>query len=256
MAPRTVVRAIAALTLALALAGCDGAEPAPLAPSLELTVQQAPSIFTINSTGDEPDPNLGQAADDRLCDVDLGQAGEQCTLRAAIENAIETTRDAEYHFDLGAGVHTIQVGSSGEGPLPSLLGRAVIDGSTGGSTLVELDGSQAGVGRRRPPAPGRRQHRAQAGDQPILVTRHPRRGHAAPRRRRPRHRGQPHRHQQRRQQRHGERRARRVHRGHTRQHRAAQRDLREHGRRGPRAGTRPRHDGRLDQRRARPGDPR
>jgi CSLREA domain-containing protein len=41
------------------------------------------ATFTVNSTGDQSDANVG----DSKCDVDLGAAGNQCTLRAAIEEA-------------------------------------------------------------------------------------------------------------------------------------------------------------------------
>jgi CSLREA domain-containing protein len=144
MRARTLARTVTAAVLL----GCESSRP-PAAPTLDLTVlpAQAARIFVINSTGDESDPNVGvPGMDDGVCDVDLGVSGAQCTLRAAIENAIETTRDAEFSFDLGTGTPTIQVGSSGLGPLPPLLGRVVIDGKTGGADLVELDGGMAGPG--------------------------------------------------------------------------------------------------------------
>jgi Right handed beta helix region/FG-GAP-like repeat len=98
--------------------------------------------FVINSSGDQSDPNLGLATDDHLCDVDLGTSGEQCTLRAALENAIATTRDAQFTFDL-AGESVIAIGSR----LPPLLGVVTIDGTLGGAiTRVTLDGSGAGSG--------------------------------------------------------------------------------------------------------------
>jgi parallel beta-helix repeat protein len=97
--------------------------------------------FVINSAGDESDPNLGTATDDGLCDVNLGTPGEQCTLRAALENAIATTRDAQFTFDLGV-ASTIQITS----PLPPLLGVVTMDGTlTGAITRVTLDGSSAGT---------------------------------------------------------------------------------------------------------------
>jgi parallel beta-helix repeat protein len=97
--------------------------------------------FVINSSGDQSDPNLGLASDDHLCDVDLAMPGEQCTLRAALENALATTRDAQFTFDLVDS--TIAIGSR----LPPLLGVVTIDGTlTGAITRVTLDGSGAGAG--------------------------------------------------------------------------------------------------------------
>ena len=42
--------------------------------------------FTVNMTSDESDPNAGNIGDDGACDVDPTKPGDQCTLRAAIEN--------------------------------------------------------------------------------------------------------------------------------------------------------------------------
>jgi len=61
------------LTALLALLGAL-ATPAPLALAVPLTL-------TVNSAGDEPDASTA----DNRCDVDLVAAGDQCTLRAAIQ---------------------------------------------------------------------------------------------------------------------------------------------------------------------------
>jgi parallel beta-helix repeat protein len=110
----------------------------------EVTVLASPvtRTFVITSTGDQSDPNLGGPSDDGLCDVELATPGEQCTLRAALEIALATTRDAAFTFDLGT-ESEIRVGSR----LPSLLGVVSIDGRlTGAISRVTLDGSGAGAG--------------------------------------------------------------------------------------------------------------
>jgi CSLREA domain-containing protein len=96
------------------------------------------TIFVVNSVADDPDdvPGDGQCA----------TAGAACTLRAAIEEGFELTRDLRIEFALGSGTPTIQVGSSGLRGLPTLFGLVVIDGSSGGADRVELDGSMAGPG--------------------------------------------------------------------------------------------------------------
>lgn len=48
-----------------------------------LTAQAFAADFTVNLTTDQHDASVG----DNVCDVDLASAGEQCTLRAAIEQA-------------------------------------------------------------------------------------------------------------------------------------------------------------------------
>jgi hypothetical protein len=64
-------------------------------------------------------------------------------LRAALENAIQTTREAQFTFDIPA-ESTIRITS----PLPPLLGMVTMDGMIPGGvvTRVSLDGSAAGNG--------------------------------------------------------------------------------------------------------------
>ncbi len=109
-------------------------------------------LYTVNSTADEPDASAG----DNLCDVDTSTPGEQCTLRAAIQdaNANATTVPDLIDFNIpGSGVKTISPGSS----LPVITEPVIIDGYTqpGASenTLavgndavlrIRLDGSNAG----------------------------------------------------------------------------------------------------------------
>jgi len=82
-------------------------------------------ILTVNMTSDESDANTGVTS----CDVDAGTAGEQCTLRAAIEqaNATPNTDPDLIHFDIpGPGVHRIAPTDY----LPEISSRVNIDGYT------------------------------------------------------------------------------------------------------------------------------
>ncbi|MDQ4126355.1 MAG: CSLREA domain-containing protein, partial [Actinomycetota bacterium] len=87
--------------------------------------------FTVNSTGDQADANL----ENSLCDVDLAVTGNQCTLRAAIEEANDTPNGTlngipvnnVIRFNIaGGGVQTIQPLSE----LPAITDAVTIDGYT------------------------------------------------------------------------------------------------------------------------------
>ena len=81
----------------------------------------AATIFTVNSTGDAGDANTT----DNICDSDAGTTGEQCTLRAAIQQANATSGADEIHFSIpGPGVHTITPSSL----LPAITEAVTIDG--------------------------------------------------------------------------------------------------------------------------------
>jgi CSLREA domain-containing protein len=80
-------------------------------------------IVTVNLTSDEPDANTG----DSVCDIDLGTGGEQCTLRAAIQqaNAYPGTDADVIRFGIpGNGVHQIAPSDY----LPDITGATEIDG--------------------------------------------------------------------------------------------------------------------------------
>ena len=121
------------------------------------------ATFTVNSTGDGADADTT----DNICDSDTGTPGEQCTLRAAIQQANATSGADEIHFSIpGSGVHTITPTSSN---LPAITEQVTIDGYTQDSdtsdtsddakpnTLavgnnavlkIELDGTNASDGLR------------------------------------------------------------------------------------------------------------
>jgi CSLREA domain-containing protein len=122
----------------------------------------AATIFTVNSTGDEADADLT----DTVCDVDTGAGGDQCTLRAAIQEANTTTDADTITFNIGGGttgVKTINVGTSTTASgqsLPDIIQPVTIDGytqseatendilmardGTNAKLLIELNGANAG----------------------------------------------------------------------------------------------------------------
>ncbi len=120
---------------------------------------QAATTFTVNLPGDTHDADLG----DGLCDVNLFGSGQQCTLRAAIEQANATPGADVINFnipdDFGAGVKTINVGSTGNGGLTPITDQVTINGysqpgaspntvarGTNANLLIELNGADAGSG--------------------------------------------------------------------------------------------------------------
>ncbi len=54
--------------------------------------------FTVNLTTDQPDANTA----DGICDIDLATAGEQCSLRAAVEQANNLSSNDRVLFNLPA----------------------------------------------------------------------------------------------------------------------------------------------------------
>jgi hypothetical protein len=135
------------LVAVCAVAGCDSfRQPTALSSRLTRAELKAASgeVIIVNSAGDEEDAEFN----DWVCDVDLGQPGQQCTLRAAIEdhNQKRSTGHNEIRFAVGSGPITIEITDA----LPFVLGAATIDATTqpgySGMPLVELDGSGAGDG--------------------------------------------------------------------------------------------------------------
>jgi CSLREA domain-containing protein len=89
------------------------------------------ATFAVNSTMDDTDAGG--------CEPSPGD----CTLREAIEAANATTAKDTIDFDLGTGVPLIQVATLTG--LPEVTSPVAIDGSSGGATRVELDGTNAGT---------------------------------------------------------------------------------------------------------------
>jgi hypothetical protein len=115
---------------------------------------QASTTFIVNLPGDTRDADVS----DGLCDVNLFGSGQQCTLRAAIEQANATPGAEVINFDIpddfGAGVKTINVGATGNGGLPTVTEQLIINGysqpgaspntlarGTNAKLLIELNGT-------------------------------------------------------------------------------------------------------------------
>ncbi|MEZ4701676.1 MAG: T9SS type A sorting domain-containing protein [Rhodothermales bacterium] len=89
--------------------------------------------LVVNDTRDLED----DSASDEVCDVDANEAGEQCTLRAAIQEA-NRRGGGTITFDLpGSAVPSIQIGDVG---LPPVESRITLDATTQSGGWVELVG--------------------------------------------------------------------------------------------------------------------
>ncbi len=111
----------------------------------------AATTFTVNATADARDANLANAA----CDVNTSISGNQCTLRAAIQEANDTTGADTIEFSIvGTGVKTI----SPKSQLPRITNSVIINGytqpvarpntlATGNNAVLKivLDGTNAGT---------------------------------------------------------------------------------------------------------------
>jgi hypothetical protein len=126
----------------------------------------ADTTFTVNTSGDENDLDFPDGAfdgtSDGACDVDGAASGNQCTLRAAIQQANVTTGADTITFDIPAGDPGCDSGSgvctiSPTTNLPEIADTVTIDGYTqpgsqrntlalGNDAVlnIELDGTNAG----------------------------------------------------------------------------------------------------------------
>ncbi|SFD16028.1 conserved repeat domain-containing protein/Por secretion system C-terminal sorting domain-containing protein [Chitinophaga sp. CF118] len=117
----------------------------------EKILAQGTKTFTVNTVGDESDPNAGEIGDDGVCDVDPNTPGDQCTFRAAVENqnGNRNLGQNEIKFEIpnapGSGSIVIKIGSTGLGPLPSILGAVTIIAKNNDGRRIELDGTAAGA---------------------------------------------------------------------------------------------------------------
>src|SRR5918998_6971478 len=97
------------------------------------------ATFIVNRTADTPDANLANAA----CDVNASQQGNQCTLRAAIQEANDTNGADEIRFNIvsAAAVKTIFPTSA----LPTITEAVTINGytQTGASQNTLAEGNDA-----------------------------------------------------------------------------------------------------------------
>jgi hypothetical protein len=111
----------------------------------------ASTTFTVNQTSDASDENLA----DGVCDINSLVSGDQCTLRATIEQANATSGADTINFNLfGSGPFTITPTSQ----LPTLADQLTINGytqpgaspntlprGTNATLLIELNGTNAGT---------------------------------------------------------------------------------------------------------------
>ncbi len=106
--------------------GCQGVGPAY---NFDIA-ESCPSVFTVDSTGDADDADTG----DGRCDTDLGTAGDQCTLRAAIKQANALSSCGPITIDATGVGGIIYLGSE----LQHLQHNVTINGS--GSNNLVVDG--------------------------------------------------------------------------------------------------------------------
>jgi len=116
---------------------------------------QAFSTFTVNRTGDQSDADTNNPN----CDINVATAGNQCTLRAAIEQANNNANPLEvdrinFNFS-GTGVHTISPLTA----LPDITEPVIVNGysqpgssvntlakGTNAKLLIQLDGTDSSAG--------------------------------------------------------------------------------------------------------------
>ena len=104
---------------------------------LVAAVPASAASFVVNATGDGADAN----SVDSVCDTDTTASGDQCTLRAAIQQANATSGSDSVGFALAMGT-TIAPTS----PLPQVTDPVTIDGTTQPlDHHVDLDGSALGL---------------------------------------------------------------------------------------------------------------
>jgi hypothetical protein len=102
----------------------------------------AATTFTVNNSSDAPDAFTTS----NTCDTDVFTSGDQCSLRAAIQQANATTGADVINFNIpGTGVKTIAVNSTGLSTLPAITEQVTIDGYTqpGASPNTKTVGNDA-----------------------------------------------------------------------------------------------------------------
>jgi CSLREA domain-containing protein len=117
---------------------------------------QASTTFTVNALSDNEDVSDG----DNHCDINTVLSGDQCTLRAAIQQANHTPGTDTITFNIpdtfGKGVKTIHVGDITGKELPPITESVAIDGytqpgsspntlakGTNAKLMIQLEGSAA-----------------------------------------------------------------------------------------------------------------
>lgn len=132
--------------------GLGGLLAAVLAILLACASTAAAATFTVNLTGDQSDTNRGNG----LCDVASASAGEQCTLRAAVQEGNADDLADRVVFDIGGGTGDVKT-ITPRVALPKITRPLTIDGysqpgasantaatGTNAQLKVVLDGSIVG----------------------------------------------------------------------------------------------------------------
>jgi len=130
----SVTRLVVVLTVMTAIAFVVGAPKiihsaaSPKSESSSVPPFTGPLTLTVNTLGDAADTIPG----DGLCDSDSGTVGEQCTLRAAVQEANAVSSNDTINFSLPAN-STITLDTS----LPAFLGNITIAGPGASSLTIQ-----------------------------------------------------------------------------------------------------------------------
>jgi CSLREA domain-containing protein len=139
---------VLALVVLVAVASClvPTASPAQTFPPLE-------PLYVINSTFDAADANPG----DNLCDADGVTVGEQCTLRAAVQEANAVPGRANITLPAGEYTLTIPNGSPFNVTVGDLdvTDDLIIAGAGARTTIVQGGGRHTTTGTSKPALPRR-----------------------------------------------------------------------------------------------------
>lgn len=125
------------------LAHAPSSSPANAQPAAQQNGYKCIKEIVVNVTTDKPDTNTS----DEFCDTDEDTIGNQCSLRAAIQEANARPGIDLITFDIpGGGLHTIAPTSE----LPDITEQVAIDatsqpGYADNAPVVELSGAQAGA---------------------------------------------------------------------------------------------------------------
>jgi hypothetical protein len=112
---------------------------AAMAASVMMVVLASPAraaTYTVNQTGDATDANTGGMFDG-VCDTDAGTAGDQCTLRAAIQ---ESNASAAVDDEINFSVNTVTLTIAGTGE------DAAVDGDLDITESVTINGGGVVIG--------------------------------------------------------------------------------------------------------------
>ncbi|HMQ05498.1 MAG TPA: choice-of-anchor Q domain-containing protein [Pyrinomonadaceae bacterium] len=104
--------------------------------TVDIGAVELDSIFIVNSSSDEADANVG----DSVCDVDLAMIGEQCSLRAAVQEANAAEADNTILFDTVLTGPSITLSSGAEIRVEKNGSLSIIGP---GANLLAIDGGSS-----------------------------------------------------------------------------------------------------------------